>query len=75
MSDEEDIVPPLSIDRETVRRLMTEGAQVLEVLPAQAYDKEHLAGAISFPLARLGREARQRLATDQAIVVYCHDYQ
>ncbi len=62
------------ITREDVRRLLDEGAYLVEVLPADEYEREHIAGAVSIPLARLGREA-SRLPRDRAIVVYCYDYQ
>jgi rhodanese-related sulfurtransferase len=62
------------ITREHVRRLLGEGAHLVEVLPAEEYEREHIAGAVSIPLARLGREAN-RLPRDRAIIVYCYDYQ
>ena len=62
------------ITREDVRRLLDEGAYLVDVLPADDYEREHIAGAVSIPLARLGREAG-RLPRDRAIVVYCYDYQ
>jgi phage shock protein E len=60
------------ITREDVRRLLDQGAYLVDVLPADEYDREHIAGAVSVPLARLGREVH-RLPRDRAIVVYCHD--
>jgi rhodanese-related sulfurtransferase len=62
------------VDRAEVQRLVTtHHATLVEVLPRRAYEQEHLAGAISIPLAELGREASARLRPDRAIVVYCHD--
>ena len=63
------------IAREDVRRLLDEGAQLVDVLPAADYEREHIAGAVGIPLARLGREATSRLPRDRAVIVYCHDYQ
>jgi rhodanese-related sulfurtransferase len=38
------------IDRDEVRRLIAEGAQVVEVFPAKEFEEEHLPGAVSLPL-------------------------
>jgi hypothetical protein len=38
------------IDREEVKRLVADGAQLLEVLPAEEYAEDHLPGAVSRPL-------------------------
>ena len=46
----------------------------VEVLAREEYEREHIAAAVSIPLARLGREAG-RLPRDRAIIVYCYDYQ
>lgn len=64
---------PESIGREEVRRLMRAGAQIVEVLPAAEYAKDHLPGAISLPLRKLEAEARQALDPGRPIVVYCWD--
>jgi rhodanese-related sulfurtransferase len=63
------------IDRDGVQQLVGSGAQLVEVLPAESYEQEHLPGAISLPLARLDGEARSRLRDDAPIIVYCYDYQ
>jgi rhodanese-related sulfurtransferase len=64
----------IEVRREDVQRLMSVGAQLVEVLPRQQYDEEHIPGAISIPLVRLGKDA-DRLSRDRPIVVYCYDYQ
>ncbi len=66
---------PVQIDRERVRRLISEGAQLVEVLPAAEYEEEHLPGAINIPLKELGPETAARLRPDRPVVVYCWDYQ
>lgn len=45
------------IDREQVRRLMEQGAQIVDVLPAREYGEDHLPGAINLPLRRIEDEA------------------
>ena len=66
---------PTPIERNQVSALVAEGAQLVEVLPADEYEDEHLPGAINIPLKQLNRETAQRLARSRPVVVYCHDYQ
>jgi rhodanese-related sulfurtransferase len=66
---------PTNIDRHQVQRLCEEGAQLIEVLPAEVYEDEHLPGAINIPLKHLDRQAIVSLRRGQPIVVYCHDSQ
>ena len=61
------------IDREQVRRLMGQGAQIVDVLPAREYGEEHLPGAINLPLRRIETEAVSVLDPRRSIVVYCAD--
>jgi rhodanese-related sulfurtransferase len=61
------------IDRERVRRLMGQGAQIVDVLPAREYGEDHLPGAINLPLRRIEAEAVSVLDPTRAIVVYCAD--
>jgi len=63
------------ISREEVRDLLSRSATVVEVLPAKEYEREHLPGAIHFPLKKLDREAVRRLRRDRPVIVYCYDYQ
>ena len=64
---------PRTIGRQEVQGLNEEGAQLVEVLPAEEYEEQHLPGAISIPLRRIDREALGRLDRTRAIVVYCWD--
>jgi rhodanese-related sulfurtransferase len=61
------------IDRDGVRRLMEQGAQVVEVLPAQEYSEDHLPGAINLPLRQIEAEASQVLDPSRPVIVYCWD--
>ncbi len=47
----------------------------MEVLPASAWEDEHIDGAVSIPLRGLEDEAPRRLRPDRPVVVYCHDAQ
>ena len=67
---------PTAIFRDAVRRLVQEeGAQLVDVLPREEYEEEHLPGAINIPLKELDREMIARLNRDAPVIVYCHDYQ
>ena len=66
---------PTEIDREQVRRLLNEGAQLVEVLPQAEYEDEHLPGAINIPLKELDRKDVEQLERGRPVVVYCYDSQ
>jgi rhodanese-related sulfurtransferase len=60
------------IDRDTVQEMVEQGAQLVEVLPADEYAEDHLPGAVSFPLRRLDKEA-DRIDRNRPVIVYCWD--
>jgi rhodanese-related sulfurtransferase len=64
---------PASIEREDVQRLLTEGAQLVEVLPRAEYEEEHLPGAMNIPLKELDHETTGQLDRERAVIVYCYD--
>jgi rhodanese-related sulfurtransferase len=66
---------PVPIDRDEVEALVAAGAQVVEVLPAEDFEEEHLPGAINIPLKELDRETTGRLDREGPVIVYCYDYQ
>ena len=61
------------IDREGVRRLMAQGAQIIDVLPTGEYGEDHLPGAVSLPIRKIEAEASRLLDRSRPIVVYCAD--
>jgi rhodanese-related sulfurtransferase len=61
------------VDREGVLRLMEQGAQIIDVLPAGEYGEDHLPGAVNLPIRRIEAEARRVLDPGRPIVVYCAD--
>ena len=61
------------IDRVAVITLVAEGAQLVEVLPRDEYDDEHLPGAINLPLKTLTRESVAVLDRGRPVIVYCWD--
>ena len=64
-----------SVLRDDVRRLLAQGGQLVDVLPAQEYQDLHLPGAISIPLKELNAQTAAQLRKDQPVIVYCYDYQ
>ena len=66
---------PTMIGRSRVREMLKAGAQLVEVLPRQEYDEEHLPGAISIPLRELSRATTRQLDKSRPVIVYCYDYQ
>jgi len=63
---------PTVIGRDELRKLTGDGAQLVEVLPAEDYEWAHLPGAVSVPLKELDARAGQ-LDWSRPVIVYCHD--
>ena len=62
---------PTSIAREEVQSLISEEAgQLVEVLPAEEYQDEHIEGALNIPLKRLNRETTSQLDRARPVIVY-----
>ncbi len=62
---------PTPISRDEVQRLMRdERAQLVEVLPHQEYEDEHIADAINIPLKRLSKEGVGGLNKGLPVIVY-----
>jgi rhodanese-related sulfurtransferase len=61
------------IDRDRVRELVESGAQLVEVLPAEEYEEDHLPAAVNLPLRRLETKEIDRLDPDRPVIVYCWD--
>ena len=72
-SRDEEAAMAQDIDREGVRRLMEQGAQIVDVLPTREYGEDHLPGAINLPLRRIEAEAARVLDPSLPVVVYCAD--
>lgn len=67
---------PTPIDRAELQRLLRdEQAQLVEVLPVDEYEDEHLPGAINIPLKALDRETTGPLDPNRPVIVYCYDTQ
>jgi phage shock protein E len=64
---------PTEINRIRLQELVKQGAQLVEVLPADEYEEDHLPGAIGLPLRRLETEAVHLLDRTGPVIVYCWD--
>ena len=62
-----------TIDLPGLRRLLEDGAQLVEVLPREEYDEQHLPGAVSIPLKELTADSAAGLDRSRPVVVYCWD--
>jgi rhodanese-related sulfurtransferase len=60
-------------DRSVVQALMDAGAQIVEVLPREEFEEDHLPGAIHLSLSAIETGARGRLDPGRPVVVYCWD--
>jgi rhodanese-related sulfurtransferase len=64
---------PERLDLQQLKRWLERGAQLVEVLPREEYEEQHLPGAISLPLKELDRSSAARLDRTRPVVVYCWD--
>jgi rhodanese-related sulfurtransferase len=67
---------PTPINRDELQRLRREeDAQLVEVLPADGFEDEHLPGAVNIPLKSLDRDSTASLDRRRPVIVYCYDSQ
>ncbi len=64
---------PISANRADVRRLVDEGATLVEVLESKQYRAAHLPGAVHVPAWELTAERAASFDRTKPIVVYCFD--
>jgi rhodanese-related sulfurtransferase len=61
------------LERHDVQQLMEKGAQVVDVLPRDEFDEDHLPGAVSIPLRNIDTDAETKLDKEKPVIVYCWD--
>lgn len=66
---------PTTIGRRGVQRLLANGATLIDVLPDEEFDNEHIIGAIHISLRTLSRETTAHLGKHDPVIVYCSDMQ
>jgi rhodanese-related sulfurtransferase len=57
-----------------VRRLLKDGAQLVDVLSAEEFAQDHLPGAINIPLKQLDATTTAGLDRSRRVLVYCNDF-
>jgi rhodanese-related sulfurtransferase len=62
------------IEINRLKELLDAGAQLVEVLPEEDYEDEHLPGAINIPIKTLDADTTAQLDRSRPVVVYCYDY-
>jgi len=63
----------LEVGRQEVQDLIARGAQVVDVLPAEEFQEDHLPRAVNLPLRRIDTDARTVLDPSRPVLVYCWD--
>ncbi len=61
------------LQRQGVQELMERGAQVVEVLPPEEFEEDHLPGAVNIPLRKIETEGPEKLDKGVPVVLYCWD--
>jgi rhodanese-related sulfurtransferase len=76
LADNQGGLMPTEIDRADVQHLLREeAAQLVEVLPPEEYEDEHLPDAINLPLKSIDAKTTGQLDRERRVIVYCYDYQ
>jgi rhodanese-related sulfurtransferase len=57
-----------------VKRLLGQGAQLVDVLAEDEFEHDHLPGAINIPLKRLNEQTVAALDRARPVLVYCNDF-
>lgn len=64
---------PRSVGTQELQALIEGGVQLVEVLPRDEFEDEHLPGAVNIPLGSIDRDATHMLDPARPVVVYCYD--
>jgi rhodanese-related sulfurtransferase len=57
-----------------VKRLLERGAQLIDVLPPEDFETDHLPGAVNIPLKKFSAAAVANLDRNRPVIVYCNDF-
>ena len=66
---------PQGLGLDEIRLMLDSGAQLIEVLPSQEFEEEHLPGAVNIPLKSLDAETTRQIDPNRSVIVYCWDFQ
>ena len=64
-----------TVDIERLQQMIEEGAQLVDALPAEDYEKLHIQGAVSVPIEDFSADLLERLDRSRPVVTYCADQQ
>ena len=67
-------MPGQIFEVQELKQRLAQGAQLLDVLPADDFEADHLPGAINIPLKDLDPRTAAQLRKDRPVIVYCYDY-
>ena len=57
-----------------VKQLLDDGAQLVDVLGDDEFERDHLPGATNIPLKRLDEKTVAGLDRKRPVLVYCNDF-
>ena len=57
-----------------VKRLLKEGAQLVDVLGQDEFAHDHMPGAMNIPLKQLDGKTVDQLDRTRPVLVYCNDF-
>jgi len=57
-----------------VKRLLKDGAQLVDVLGQDEFGHDHVPGAINIPLKQLDAKTAGQLDQTRPVLVYCNDF-
>lgn len=66
---------PEIVDCHEVKRLLQEGAQLVDVLPKSVFEEKHLPAALNIPLTKLDRKSSGALDPGKPVIVYCYNHE
>ncbi len=63
------------IDTQELKQMMDQGADftIIDARSHDAYDREHLPGAVSIPSDHVGEHLLKEYDTDETMITYCTD--
>jgi rhodanese-related sulfurtransferase len=65
------VAAPSRIDGATAKRLVAEGAKLVDVRDAESYAQGHIEGAVNVPVTEIAERATEIGPREASIVVYC----
>ena len=67
-------MPGQIFDIADLKARLAKGAQLVDVLPAEDFELDHIPGAINIPLREINTKTLSKLSKDRPVIVYCYDF-